>query len=66
METRKYKVEIVYEDGSATTFEVSIKDTEYNAVATMMMITRGTLLTTTGKWGIAYNERGRQVACYFQ
>lgn len=63
-EKRTYWVELCYSDDSETGFEVVIGDSQENALATVMMITRGTLMASSAQRATAYNMDGFDVCSY--
>lgn len=57
-------VDLVYNDDSERGFEVVIEDSYVNALASVMMITRGTLMASSAHRAIAYNSQGFDVISY--
>lgn len=63
-EKKSFWVELIYSDDSKSGFEVVIEDNYVNALATVMMITRGTLMASSAHRAIAYNMQGYDVISY--
>lgn len=59
-----YYVEISYDDDSSFNFEVTIEGKEHEIRATLMQVTRGTLMASSGHRAIAYNDQGFDVISY--
>lgn len=64
--TKKFHVEVTYNDSTEFSFEVKITDAEYAILATLHMITRGTLIASSAKRAVAYNEEGFDVCSYIK
>lgn len=63
---KKFFVEIEYDDKSLFNFNVELEGSTSKILACLMMITRGTLMATTGKRAIAYNEDGFDIVSYIK
>lgn len=61
---RKFYVELVYNDGSEMHFDVLLDDSEQPISASLMMITRGTLMASMAVRATAYNDQGFDVCSY--
>lgn len=59
-----YYVEITYNDESTMDFEVTIEGTDSEIHCTLLMVTRGTLMASTGSRATAYNDQGFDVCSY--
>ena len=59
-------IEINYEDGTEFHFNVEVEGKEYEKVATIQMITRGTLMASSGIRAAAYNEEGFEICSYIK
>lgn len=60
-------VEIEYEDKSSFSFDVILHSTRESAkVAEIMMITRGTLMASSGTRATAYNSEGFDICAYIR
>ena len=59
-------IEINYEDGTGFHFNVEVEGKEYEKVATIQMITRGTLMASSGIRAVAYNEEGFDICSYIK
>ena len=59
-----YYVEIIYNDDSTRNFEVTIEGTDSEIHGTLLMVTRGTLMASSGAKAIAYNDQGFDVCSY--
>lgn len=57
-------IEIVYNDGSEFHFKVEVEGKECDKVAIIQMITRGTLMASSGVIAVAYNEEGFDICSY--
>lgn len=55
---------IEYEDGSGFNFDVSISGTENEIVAELMMITRGTLMSSNADKATCYKPDGFELCSY--
>lgn len=64
--TKKFHVEVTYNDSSEFSFEVELTGTESVILSEIRMITRGTLMATTAITAIAYNDEGFDVCSYIQ
>lgn len=60
----KFYVEIRYNDGSEFGFDVIIEGSESAIVANLMMITRGTLMASSGCYAVCYRDDGFEVCAY--
>ena len=61
---KKFHVELVYDDGSEMHFDVLLDESERPFSATLMMITRGTLMASMAVRATAYNDQGFDVCSY--
>lgn len=59
-------IELVYNDGSEVNFDVSIDGEDHDVYATLMMITRGTLMASMAKSIVCYNDQGFDVCSYYK
>lgn len=57
---------IEYKDGTGFNFEVSISGTECEIVASLMMITRGTLMSSNAYKATCYKPDGFELCSYVQ
>lgn len=64
MKNETYRIEIIFSDNSKYNFEVMLQGTETENRALLMMITRGTLLSTSAVRGLAFTELGDNVLNY--
>lgn len=64
--TKKFHVEVTYNDSSEFSFEVEITDRESAIFSTISMITRGTLMASSAKMAVAYNDEGFDVCSYIK
>lgn len=55
---------IEYEDGSGFNFDVSISGTENEIVSELMMITRGTLMSSNADKATCYKPDGFELCSY--
>lgn len=60
----KVYVEIQYDDDTEFHFDVEVEGKECEKVATIQMITRGTLMASSGTRAVAYNEEGFEICAY--
>lgn len=63
---RKFYVEIVYEDKSEYHFNVELEGTSSEVMASLMQITRGTLMASSAHHATAINEDGFDVCSYIR
>ena len=59
-------IEIQYSDGTEFHFNVEVEGKECDKVATILMITRGTLIASNGTRATAYNEEGFDICSYIR
>lgn len=64
MEKIRFYVEIEYDDDSSFHFNVEFDDDDRNVLASLMMITRGTLMASSAYRAIAYDMDGFDVCSY--
>lgn len=64
MKTKKFYVELVYNDDSETHFDVILEGSDHEIKATLMMITRGTLMASSAARATAYNDQGFDICAY--
>ena len=57
-------IEIEYKDGSLFGFQVEFEVTSTHCLAKLEMITRGTLMASTGCRAVCYNSEGFDVCAY--
>lgn len=62
--TKKFFVEVEYNDESIFNFNVEIEGSETEIIGSLMMITRGTLMASSGSNATAYNEDSFPVCSY--
>ena len=55
---------IEYNDDSEFSFDVTIEGTDSQITASLMMITRGTLMASSGKRATCYNDDGFEICSY--
>lgn len=55
---------IEYNDESEFHFDVTIEGTETQIIASLMMITRGTLMASNGIRATCYNDEGFEICSY--
>lgn len=60
----KVYIEIQYNDDSEFHFNVEVEGKECDKVAAILMITRGTLMASSGTKAVAYNEEGFVICAY--
>lgn len=63
---RNFFVEIVYNDNSEYHFNVELEGTSSEVMASLMQITRGTLMASSAHHVTAYNEDGFDVCSYIR
>lgn len=63
---KKFHVELVYNDESERHFDVLLEGQEHEYMATLMMITRGTLMASSAVRATAYDDQGFDVCAYQQ
>ena len=63
---KEYFIEVVYDDESEFNFTVKIEGERHEVVAHLMQITRGTLMASSAKRAVCYNEDGFDVCAYIQ
>ena len=57
-------IEIEYKDGTNFTFEVTMEGKEHEIVASLMMITRGTLMASSALKATCYKNDGFEICSY--
>ena len=60
----KATIFLIYADDSEVCFTFECEDEERHAMATLLMVCRGTLMTSTAIKVIAYNEEGFDICSY--
>lgn len=61
----KVMVEISYDDGTSFTFDViPHEEAEHRIMATIMQVTRGTLMAANATYATAYNYEGFPIVQY--
>jgi hypothetical protein len=61
-----FYLEIIYNDNSEFHFNVELEGPDHSIMASLMMITRGTLMASSAARAIAYNEEGFDVCSYIR
>lgn len=61
---KTFYVEISYNDDSEFHFEVTLEGREHEIIASLMKITRGTLLASSGCRSYCYDDDGFEVCAY--
>lgn len=61
---QKFHVELIYNDESDVHFDVILDGTDSEIMATLMMMTRGTLMASLAVRATAYNDQGFDVCSY--
>lgn len=61
-----YFIEMIYNDDSTFSFEVTFPNKEDESAAALMMITRGTLMVSGACRANCYNEEGFEVCAYIK
>lgn len=61
-----FKIFLTWNDDSETNFEVKLEGKEYEIMARLMWITRGSLMASSANRAVAYNEEGLYVLSYIQ
>ena len=61
---KEFTVELVYGDDSSIFFQVGVDGEEYEYMALLSMITRGTLMASMAKRATCYNDEGFDVCSY--
>lgn len=66
IEFMKYTAKIVlaYKDGSKMTFEVTMEGKEHDIIASLLMITRGTLMASMARISTCYKPDGTKLCVY--
>lgn len=63
---KKFFVEVKYDDDSSFSFDVIIEGSDNDVLANMMMITRGTLMASSGSKATAYDYEGFPICSYMK
>lgn len=63
---KKFTIELEWNDKSSTFFDVIVTDKPHEYMATLIWITRGSLMASSAKRAICYNEEGFDVCSYIQ
>lgn len=64
MDKHKFTIVLTWNDYSNTYFNVTLGGEEHQYMALLMWITRGTLMASSAKKCVAYNEDGSVVCSY--
>lgn len=59
-------IEIEYNDGSGFTFDVTIEGSDNEIKASLMMITRGTLMASIARKATCYKDDGFEICSYIK
>lgn len=59
-------IEIQYKDETEFHFNVEVEGKESEKLAIILMITRGTLMASSGVKAVAYNEEGFDICSYIK
>lgn len=62
----KATIFMTYSDNSEVCFEFSCDAPDHEALATLMMVTRGTLMASMAKRICAYDEEGFDICAYYK
>lgn len=60
----KATIFLTYRDDSEVCFTFECEEEESHALATLLMVCRGTLMASSAKMIIAYNEEGFDICSY--
>ena len=60
----KASVCLEYNDESEVWFDFESSESEHNAKATLLMVCRGTLMASSAKRIVAYNDEGFDICSY--
>jgi len=60
----KASVCLEYSDESEVWFDFESSESEHNAKATLLMVCRGTLMASSAKRIVAYNDEGFDICSY--
>lgn len=60
----KATIFLKYRDDSEICFTFECEEDEIRAIATLMMVCRGTLMASSGNSIVAYNEEGFDICSY--
>lgn len=66
MKEMTFTIFVFYNDDSDFHFDVTIEGTPVEVEANLMMITRGTLMASSGHRAICYNSDGNDVCSYIR
>lgn len=61
---REFKILVTYSDNTAFSFKASFEGEEWEYMALLNMVTRGTLMASSAVRATAYNEDGSYVVSY--
>lgn len=64
MEAKRYKLVLIWKDGSKTAATIIPDGDHTEKMATLMWIARGSLNASSAKWAYVYNEMGNQIWAY--
>lgn len=63
---KRFTIELEWNDNSSTFFDVIVTGKPHEYMATLMWVTRGSLMTSNAKRAICYNEEGFDVLSYIK
>lgn len=63
---RTFTIELTWRDKSETYFNVEVEGEKHEYMATLMWITRGTLMASSAQSAVCYNDEGFDVVSYIQ
>lgn len=64
MKKYHFTVELIWSDDSNVSFEVNLEGAEHEVMASLMWITRGTLMASSANRSTAYRDDGFDVVSY--
>lgn len=59
-----FYVVVIYDDNTEFGFDVNIEGKDYEVLANIHMITRGTLMASSAKYAYAYKDDGFEACAY--
>lgn len=60
----KAYIELIYTDESTNGFNIEVAGKKHDVMATITMVTRGTLMASMAERATAYNEEGFYICAY--
>lgn len=61
---KEFVIELLYDDLSSTSFKVLVNGDEYEYIAILNMVTRGTLMASSARWAICWEDEEHSLCSF--